>query len=143
MRNTGLNALSKNIHVAVGILVNEQSQILIAKRPDNLHQGGLWEFPGGKVENGEKVFEALVREFAEEVNIKIISAEPFMEIHHDYGDKQVFLDVWLSKDFSGIAQGLEGQEIKWAALEGFSELNFPKANEAIIQKLIKEKSVVN
>ena len=59
------------VHVAVGVIINDQQQVLIAKRPDHLHQGGLWEFPGGKVDNGEDVEQALVRELHEELDLDV------------------------------------------------------------------------
>ncbi|MGH1484785.1 MAG: 8-oxo-dGTP diphosphatase MutT [Cellvibrionaceae bacterium] len=126
----------KSVHVAVGIVINDKNEILIAKRPDKLHQGGLWEFPGGKVEQDETVQEALIREFQEEVAIQIQQLEPFMEIHHDYGDKKVFLDIWLSSKFDGVAQGLEGQPIKWVALPELKQYSFPEANNEIVDKLL-------
>jgi 8-oxo-dGTP diphosphatase len=127
--------LQETVHVAVGILLDEQNRVLLAKRPDDLHQGGLWEFPGGKVEPGEQVVDALIREFEEEVNLTIGEAKHFMEIHHDYGDKKVFLDIWVSRQFTGEAKGLEGQEIRWVSLELLSEFTFPQANKAIVDKL--------
>lgn len=125
----------KQIHVAVGVLMNTNDEILIAKRADHLHQGGLWEFPGGKVESGETTFQALVREFQEEVSITIRKAEPFVEIYHDYGDKKVFLDVWLSQDFQGAGEGLEGQEILWTSVKDLSSYSFPAANKKILEQL--------
>ena len=71
------------MHVAVGVIVNEQQEILIAKRPDHQYKGGLWEFPGGKVEPGETVYNALLRELNEEVNIQVIHAESCLA--QDYG----------------------------------------------------------
>ena len=95
------------INVAVGV-IKKNNNVFICKRADEQHQGGLWEFPGGKVEQGETTFAALVREFQEEVNITIKQAEPLIEINHDYGDKQVLLDVWISSVFSGQAKSNEG-----------------------------------
>lgn len=128
--------MKKTVHVAVGIIVNDNNQILIAKRPKESHQGGLWEFPGGKVEADESVFDALVREFREEVDLIIQTAEPFMDIYHDYGDKAVRLDVLLCKQFSGFASGMEGQELEWVSLSEIHDYDFPKANKAIIDKLV-------
>jgi 8-oxo-dGTP diphosphatase len=125
----------RQVHVAVGVVLNAQGEILLSKRADHLHQGGLWEFPGGKVEQGEQVIEALVREFQEEVNITIEHAEPFMTIAHDYGDKQVLLDVWLSSQFSGQASSNESQLIEWVLPQALSQYEFPKANAAIVEKL--------
>ncbi len=128
--------IKKQIHVAVGILFNGAGEILIARRPEASHQGGLWEFPGGKVEKNESVFGALKREFLEEVAINIIDAQSFISIEHDYGDKKVLLDVWSSSHFKGEAKGLEGQQIQWVEPEKLKDLSFPAANIPIIEKLL-------
>ncbi len=131
--------MSGFVHVVVGIVLNARNQLLIAKRPDHLHQGGLWEFPGGKVEEGESGFIALIREFKEEVGIVIKQADSFMEIYHQYSDKNVFLDIWLSRHFEGDATGIEGQEVKWIALHELKKYSFPEANQKIVAKLLSEK----
>ena len=131
----------KVVHVAVGVLINEVGQVLLSKRGDNQHQGGLWEFPGGKVEPDESVFDALVREFLEEVGVRILNAQPLLKISHDYGDKHVLLDVWLSRQssavsdtrvFEGEARGKENQQITWADIASLDNYHFPEANKAII-----------
>ena len=127
--------MTKKIHVAVGVVKNPQGEILIAKRADHQHQGGLWEFPGGKVEQGESVFDALVREFQEEVGITIQQAEPLLVKHHDYGDKHVTLDVWVSAYYSGEACGKESQPIAWVPIQDLKNYTFPEANKEIIEKL--------
>ena len=121
------------VHVAVGVIVNRQRQILIAKRLENQHQGGLWEFPGGKVRQGESVQDALKREIMEEVNITVRECARFMRIEHDYGDKQVLLDVWYVNVYSGNAKGCEGQEVAWIDSEDFPRYTFPAANKDIIE----------
>jgi len=131
--------MSGFVHVVAGIVLNARNQLLIAKRPDHLHQGGLWEFPGGKVEQGESGFIALIREFKEEVGIVIKQADSFMEIYHQYSDKNVFLDIWLSRYFDGDATGLEGQEVKWIALHELKKYKFPEANQKIVDKLLSGK----
>lgn len=120
------------IHVAVGVIVGKHGAILIAKRPDKTHQGGLWEFPGGKVEQGETLFDALKRELHEELAIEVITTEPLIKIRHDYGDKLVLLDVHKVTHFSGQPQGNEGQPIQWVATEALHEYEFPAANHPII-----------
>ena len=130
-----------SIHVAVGVIFdNQQSdQILIAKRPQHLHQGGLWEFPGGKVAAGETVDQALERELFEELGITVTQSQPLMQIEHNYSDKQVFLDIWTVTQYSGEARGLEGQECRWVAMQQLlcveSKYQFPEANKAILEKL--------
>lgn len=79
------------VHVAVGVIIRD-GRVLIARRPEHAHQGGLLEFPGGKVEPGETVQQALVREIAEETGLKLIESalQPVIGIRHNYGDKRVF-----------------------------------------------------
>lgn len=132
---------STPIHVAVGIIFDNQQadQILIAKRPQHLHQGGLWEFPGGKVAAGETVDQALERELFEELGITVTQSQPLMQVEHSYSDKQVFLDIWTVTQYSGEARGLEGQECQWVAMQQLlcadSKYQFPEANKPILEKL--------
>lgn len=126
----------KRIHVVAAVIRNNSDHILIAKRPDHLHQGGLWEFPGGKVDSGEAVGDALARELNEELAIQVQAADPFMEIHHDYADKSVFLDIWLVDQFNGEPIGNEGQQVRWVSRQNLRSYDFPAANLAIIDKLL-------
>lgn len=123
------------VHVAVGLVFNSTKQVLIAKRPDTVHQGGLWEFPGGKVETNETVKQALARELLEELGIRIQSADAVMQISHQYNDKHVLLDVWSVDDFDGEPSGVEGQPVKWISLSELSQYQFPKANAEIVSWL--------
>jgi len=123
------------IHVAVGVIVNAAQEVLIAHRAQHLHQGGLWEFPGGKVETNEGVEQALKRELLEELNITVQNCAPLLEIAHDYGDKSVLLDVWLVREFSGKPQGLQGQPLQWVGIDNLDAYAFPAANHSIIAAL--------
>lgn len=123
------------LHVAVAAIVNPQRQVLLSLRPDHLHQGGLWEFPGGKLEPGESVRQALQREIAEELGLQIGAARPLIRVRHRYADRQVLLDVWRVDAFSGRAQGCEGQRIEWVPVEALAARSFPAANGPIIQAL--------
>ena len=133
------------IHVAAGVIYhnNYANQILIAKRPQHLHQGGLWEFPGGKVNPGESTYQALQRELLEELGIQVISAQPLMQVRHNYTDKQVLLDIWTVTSFNGQGTGMEGQECRWVELKELvsasSEYQFPQANKPILEKLRSQK----
>ncbi|SNC76420.1 8-oxo-dGTPase [Marinobacter sp. es.048] len=126
----------KEIHVAVAVIVRD-GRVLIARRPDHVHQGGLLEFPGGKVEPGESVQAALVREIAEETSLRVPedSLEPVIGIRHDYGDKRVFLDVWETRAAEGEAKGCEGQPVEWLAPAQLRDEDFPAANRPIIRAL--------
>lgn len=121
--------------VAVGVIRRASGEILIAKRAEHLHQGGLWEFPGGKVEADETVSDALVRELYEELGIQVISASPFMVIEHQYSDKRVKLDVWLVTEFEGNALGREQQPIEWVNPQQLIQFDFPDANKPILERI--------
>jgi 8-oxo-dGTP diphosphatase len=120
------------LHVAVGVIKNTNGEILIAQRPLSVHQGGLWEFPGGKVETGESVIEALRRELQEELAIHVEHCEPLIKIRHDYPDLSVLLDVWTVDKFSGTAHGKEGQAVRWVKISELSHYDFPAANLPIV-----------
>ena len=126
--------MKKQVHVAVGV-IKKDDLIFIAKRHELQHQGGKWEFPGGKVEAGETVTQALARELNEEIGIDVQSSTPFLEIHHDYPDKSVHLDIHLVEEFDGQARHLEGQDHKWVAISDLTNYEFPAANVVIIEKL--------
>ena len=131
------NIAPELIHVAVGIIFNASDEVLIALRDEDKHQGGLWEFPGGKVEAGESVTEALSRELQEELNLQVLDSSPLLEIEHNYGDKQVKLDVWQVDEFRGKASGMEGQPICWVGLENLQDYQFPDANRKIVSFLLE------
>lgn len=118
---------------------NQPGQILISKRPAHRHQGGLWEFPGGKIETGETPYQALVRELREELGIDVTAAKPLMQLSHSYSDRQVELDIWTVTDFNGQPSGREGQACRWVAvtelLSESSSYRFPEANIPILEKL--------
>lgn len=117
-------------------VIRRQNRVLIARRPDHVHQGGLLEFPGGKVEPGESVQHALIREIAEEtgLDVPVQSLRPLIGIRHDYGDKRVFLDVWGTTDrVLGEPEGREGQMVGWRAVEELHDQDFPAANWPIIR----------
>ncbi len=125
----------KQIEVAVAVMLSEEQKVLTSWRQPHQHQGGLWEFPGGKREAEETMLEALKREVHEELGVKVEQAEPFVRIDHDYGDKQVSLDVWLVSRFSGEPSGREGQPLRWQRVEELQAEEFPAANLAIIEAL--------
>ena len=123
----------RRIHVIAAVIRDAQGRVLIAKRPDHAHQGGLWEFPGGKLEADESRFAGLVRELQEELGIRVTEARPLLDIRHDYPDKSVRLDVWLVTGFDGEAHGAEGQPVRWVAAAELNDYAFPAANAPIVQ----------
>src|SRR5690606_25115940 len=117
---------------AVGVICNAEGKILIAKRPESAHQGGLWEFPGGKVDSGESIEQAVARELCEELDIQVLASEPLIQIRHHYPDKSVLLDVRRITQFSGEPRGNEGQPIQWVDVAQLDQFEFPAANRPII-----------
>ena len=123
------------LHVAVGVIANSRDQVLIAKRPNHLHMGGLWEFPGGKMEAGETVKQALSRELREEIGISVDLASPLIKIQHTYPEHSVLLDVWRIESFSGRVSGRENQAVAWVSVNELNQYRFPIANLPIITAL--------
>lgn len=116
----------------VAAAIPRQDRILIARRPHHLHQGGLWEFPGGKLEPGEAPEAALGRELHEELGIELSGSRPLIRIKHVYPDKAVDLDVYLVTGFSGEPEGREGQEVRWVRRRALTDYRFPAANRPIV-----------
>ncbi|MBO1518202.1 8-oxo-dGTP diphosphatase MutT [Oceanisphaera pacifica] len=125
----------KTVLVAVGVIENATGDIFICRRGASQHQANKWEFPGGKVEAGETVEQALTRELAEEVGITVERCQPLMQLEHDYGDKQVKLAIHKVTAFSGEPRGLEGQPSRWVPVSKLAQYDFPEANGPIVEKL--------
>jgi len=123
------------IQVAVGIIINDTGEVLLAKRPNEVHQGGLWEFPGGKIEPDENVQTALAREIKEELGINVDQARPFIKLHYDYPDRSVVLHVWMISKWHGMPYSREGQTVVWAKIGKLTEYEFPPPDEMIIKAL--------
>ncbi|WP_417227539.1 Nudix family hydrolase [Amphritea sp.] len=130
--------MSKLIHVAAAAIFNESGELLLALRNSKQHQGGLWEFPGGKVEPGESAHDALTRELHEELGITIdlAASRPLIQVPYHYPDKSVLLDVFRVNRFSGDAYGREGQPLKWIRLSELPNYQFPAANKPIVNALL-------
>ncbi|WNC68057.1 8-oxo-dGTP diphosphatase MutT [Thalassotalea nanhaiensis] len=128
--------MKKRVHVAVGVIYKDQ-QFFLTKRLEHTHQGGKWEFPGGKVENDETVHEALHRELKEEIAIDTLAIRPLIEISHDYSDKHVLLEVFLVDQFLGEPTAQEGQQQGWFKKGELTTIDFPKANTPIVNKILE------
>lgn len=128
------------VHVAVGVIENGAGAVLISRRGASQHQAGKWEFPGGKVEAGESLPEALARELYEELGIRVLSCRALMVVDHDYVDKQVRLDVWRVTSFSGEPTGREGQAVSWVAIPALAGYAFPEANTPIVEAVMALRS---
>ena len=126
------------VTVAVGILIDGVGRVLVTRRAPDAQQGGLWEFPGGKVEAGETLLEALARELREELGVLVETTEALIALEHDYGDKRVRLDVHRVTRWSCEPRGLEGQPLAWQRPEQLRNWAFPAANRPILERLLSD-----
>lgn len=127
--------MSEVIHVVAGIIRNSAGEILTTLRHDHLHQGGLWEFPGGKLEQGEAPFPGLQRELQEELSIEVSAATPLIQVPHQYQDRSILLDVWEVTEFSGEPHGVEQQALRWSAVDALEATEFPAADRPVLSAL--------
>ena len=125
--------MSDIVHVAVAVIVNQNDEVCISLRHNESHQGGLWEFPGGKVEHHETIEQALIREVKEELDLDIVASRRLITIHHNYQDKKVCLHVNRVLSYHGHAIGVEGQQVKWVPANQLPSYDFPAANLPIIK----------
>lgn len=121
--------------VAVAVIENRAGEVLLSQRPNHVHLGGCWEFPGGKVEPGETALMALVREVREELGLQVLQADPMLQIPWAYPEKVVRLHVWRVTAFDGVPVGREQQRVQWVPRSQLSNYTFPPANQAILTAL--------
>ena len=119
-------------------LVDVDNRVLIAKRPQGKAMAGLWEFPGGKLEAGERPEEALVRELKEELDIetKVDCLAPLSFASYGYEDFHLLMPLYICRRFWGHPRGKEGQEIKWVRANQLRNFDMPPADEPLIPPLI-------
>jgi 8-oxo-dGTP diphosphatase len=113
---------AKPVDVAVGILMQANGDVLLGQRPQGKPYAGYWEFPGGKVEQGEDVFAALQREFMEELGVQVVSGEAWCCVEHVYEHAHVRLYFYICREWTGEPQSLEGQAFAWQGAYGVSPL---------------------
>lgn len=123
--------------VAACALIDADMRVLLAQRPKGKPMAGLWEFPGGKIENRETPEEALIRELEEELAIMTQSAclAPLTFASHRYDDFHLLMPLYVCRSWSGIAQPKEGQKLKWVRGENLDEYETPAADRPLIAAL--------
>ena len=119
--------------VAACALLDQESAVLIAKRPEGRLLAGLWEFPGGKVEAGEEPEEALIRELHEELGIDIVKRDltPLTFASHAYPDFHLLMPVYLCRRWQGSVAAHEGQELLWVKPDALHLYDMPPADEPL------------
>jgi len=127
--------------VVSAVLIDESGKVLITQRPEGKFKSGFWEFPGGKLENGEKPEHALYRELKEELSIKVdlTSARPLTFMSHAYADidRHVLMPVYSIHQWRGKATGQENQDIAWVTFDEIEEYNFLPANLEMLDRINK------
>ncbi len=124
----------KQIEVSAALIFRD-GKLLITQRHAKSHLGGLWEFPGGKRENGETFEQCLVREIREELGVEISVGELFEEIFHDYPEKSVRLKFFICELISGEPQTLGCAAFKWIEKPELAAHEFPAADARLLEKL--------
>ena len=121
----------------VAALIWREDRFLICQRPADKARGLLWEFVGGKVEEGETPEEALVRECREELGISLAVDDVFMELEHTYPDITILLTLYNARILSGEPKKLEHNDIRWITPEEIDDYAFCPADEDILKNLKK------
>jgi len=121
--------------IAVGLVFDDEGRLLIQRRPEDGLLGGLWEFPGGKQEDGESRRAACRRELREEVGIEVDVVDHFYTLSHAYSHFKITLHAFRCQIRAGEPQSNEGQPIRWVAVEALDDYAFPRANRRLIEEL--------
>jgi mutator protein MutT len=127
--------LLEHKQIGVAVIANSQNQFLIDRRPAQGPLGGLWEFPGGKIEAGETVVDCITREVWEEIGLVVEVGPKLVEVEYTYPHCLVILQVYLCNYVSGVPQAIACEEIRWVTLEEIEQFAFPEANQKIITAL--------
>jgi 8-oxo-dGTP diphosphatase len=124
--------------VAACALIDADSRVLIAQRPEGKSMAGLWEFPGGKVEPGETPEDCLIRELGEELGVTTRAAclAPLTFASHAYADFHLLMPLYVCRRFEGIAVAREGQTLKWVRAKALRDFPMPEADIPLIAPLV-------
>lgn len=126
----------KKLQISVGIIRNAEGEIYITQRAADAHMANKWEFPGGKIKEGETAEQAVIRELQEEVGITVTTLQQFDKLEYQFPDRHITLWFWLVNGWDGEPWGKEGQPGRWIAQQDLAVDEFPPANAPIIEKLI-------
>jgi 8-oxo-dGTP diphosphatase len=124
----------KLVFVVACALVDADNRVLLAQRPEGKPMAGLWEFPGGKMEPGEKPEQTLIRELREELSIDVKEPclAPLTFASHTYETFQLFMPLWVCRRWEGQVRGLEGQRLAWVKPGRLRDYAMPAADEPLI-----------
>ena len=128
---------SRLVLVAACALIDPDGCVLIAKRPAGKVMAGLWEFPGGKIESGERPEDSLIRELKEELGIEVTEAclAPFTFASHRYDEFSLLMPLYVCRRWTGIPRALEHQELKWVRTKDLQNYPMPPADRPLVSML--------
>ncbi|MEQ9561352.1 MAG: 8-oxo-dGTP diphosphatase MutT [Woeseiaceae bacterium] len=127
--------MAATVRVVAGILENATGQVLLTERLGDSAFAGLWEFPGGKISDGETSESALRRELMEELGIDINKFEYFTRVDHSYADRCVSIEFFIVSGWSSEPRGLEGQGFRWSGLDGLDPAELLPADAPVVSAL--------
>ncbi|MEY4760852.1 MAG: hypothetical protein RLZZ200_708 [Pseudomonadota bacterium] len=123
------------LRVVAAVLVDRTGRLLIAQRPPGKWQAGRWEFPGGKIEAGESADQAVVRELAEELGVRVDASRHLADFRHDYADRSVEIGLWLVLRHEGEPRGMDGQALRWVAVAELDRCDLLEADLPMVPVL--------
>ena len=123
-------------HIVVAIISDDKDRLLIARRPENAMLGGLWEFPGGKLEAGESMEQAIMREVEEELGIQIAVQREYMKLNHAYSHFKITMHAFMCIHLSGDPIPKASTDIRWVEPSQLGDFPFPKANRKLTLALM-------
>ena len=129
--------------IGIGIVFNNNGELLIDQRLENSSMGGMWEFPGGKKKSQESIAMTIERELKEELAIVVKVGAKLLSFQHSYKHKQLHFTVHICEWKSGEPKPLASQKLLWISPEKLSDFNFPAANTKIISELYKHLCIEN
>ncbi len=130
--------MTKLLLVVAVALIDPDGRILLSQRPEGKNLAGLWEFPGGKVEPGERPEPALIRELREELGVAVEEPclAPLTFASYAYPDFHLLMPLYICRRWTGIATGREGQALKWVRAKDLRAYPMPPADEPLIPALV-------
>ncbi len=131
--------MTKLVLVVACALLDPDNRVLISRRPPDKSMAGLWEFPGGKVEDGESPEDALIRELAEELGVRVTKPclAPLTFASHDYESFHLLMPLFVCRRWTGMARAREGQTLRWVRPSSLRDFPMPPADEPLISSLVE------
>ena len=129
---------SKSRREVVAALIRQGGKFMICRRPEGKARAGMWEFVGGKAEQGESLEQALIRECREEIGVTVRVGKPYMDVTYDYPDISVHLTLFEAEIAEGVPTPMEHNAIAWITADEIADYPFVPADEPIIARLKEE-----